>query len=101
MATSEERKTKLSPVDAANAARSQVSELFGKPAESIAAISRDGSRGWNVTIELVELERIPETTSLLGSYEVKLDGNGKLVEARRVRRYPRNQSDPAQRKDES
>ena len=54
-----------------------------------------------MTLELVELERIPETTSLIGSYEVKLDADGNLVEARRLRRYPRNQSDPIQREDES
>jgi Gas vesicle synthesis protein GvpO len=101
MAASRETKTKLSPLDAAGAARSQVEELFGKPVESVTAIGRDGDRGWDVTVELVELERIPETTTLLGSYEVKLDGNGKLVEARRTRRYPRNQADGAPRKEDS
>lgn len=92
---------KLSPLDAARRARQQVEELFGKPAEAISGIARNGAHGWTVTVEVVELERIPETTSLLGSYEVHLDGNGTLVEARRLRRYPRNQSDPVQRKEDS
>jgi hypothetical protein len=89
-----------SPVEIARLAREQVAELFGKPVDSISGIARDGNRGWTVTVELVELERIPETTSLLGSYEVKLDGGGGLVEARRLRRYPRNQSDPVRRQEE-
>ena len=92
---------KLSPGEIAHKAREQVAELFGKPVDSISAIARDGTRGWVVTLELVELERIPETTSLIGSYEVKLDADGNLLEARRVRRYPRNQADPVQRREES
>ena len=94
---------KLSPAEVAKKTREQVAELFGKPIDSISGIARDGTRGWTVTVELVELERIPETTSLIGSYEVKLDGNGDLLEARRLRRYPRNQADPVrqQQRDES
>jgi Gas vesicle synthesis protein GvpO len=92
---------KLSPAEAAQRARDQVAELFGKPVDSISGIARDGTRGWNLTLELVELERIPETTSLIGSYDVKLDAGGNLVEARRLRRYPRNQADPVLRRDES
>jgi hypothetical protein len=83
-------------------AREQLEELFGKPVEGVSAIARDGTRGWIVTLDVVELPRIPDTTSLLGSYEAKLDGNGNLLEARRLRRYPRNQADPLQqRKEES
>jgi hypothetical protein len=53
-----------------------------------------------VTLELLELERIPDTTSLLGTYEATLDGDGNLLGAHRTRRYPRNQSDPIQRQGE-
>jgi len=54
-----------------------------------------------VTLELLELPRIPDTTSLLGTYEATLDADGNLVDARRVRRYPRNQYDPIQRGEDS
>jgi hypothetical protein len=91
---------KRSPAEIARLARAQVEELLGRPVDSIAGIARDGTRGWTVTVELVELERIPPTTSLLGSYEVKLDGNGDLLECRRVRRYARNQADPQQREED-
>ena len=81
-------------------AREQVEELFGKRVEDVSAISRNGSRGWVVQLELLELSRVPDTTSLLGSYEAHLDANGNLVDAKRLRRYARNHVDPAQRKEE-
>jgi hypothetical protein len=90
---------KRSPAEIAQLARRQIEELFGKPVEAISAVSRNDD-GWTVTLELVELPRIPDTTSLLGSYEAVVDGDGDLLEAKRLRRYPRNQADPVQRKDE-
>jgi hypothetical protein len=98
---------KLSPPELVGRARDQMQELFGKPVESVSAFeysngddNGDGN-GWTVTLELLELERIPDTTSLLGTYEATLDGDGNLLGAKRVRRYPRNQSDPVQRGGES
>ena len=87
-----------SAAEIAGLARTQAEELLGKPAESVSGVARDGD-GWTVTLELVELERIPPTTSLLGSYEVKLDGDGELLGVRRTRRYARNQSDPQEQVD--
>jgi hypothetical protein len=58
-------------------------------------------KGWTVTLELLELARIPDTTSLLGTYEATLDADGNLLGAKRTRRYPRNQSDPVQRGEDS
>ena len=51
-------------------------------------------------LELLELERIPDTTSLLGTYEATLDADGNLLDARRTRRYPRNQYDTSQQQGE-
>jgi len=100
MASASEAK-KRTPAEIARLAREQVEELFGKPVDAITGLARDGTRGWTVTVELVELERIPPSTSLIGSYEAKLDGDGRLVEARRLRRYPRNQADPVERREDS
>jgi gas vesicle protein GvpO len=91
---------KRSPAEIARAAREQVEELLGREVDAISGIVRDGTRGWTVTLEVVELERIPPTTSLVGAYEAKIDADGELVECRRVRRYARNQSDPVQREDD-
>jgi hypothetical protein len=96
---------RLTPPQVVGRARDQVEELFGKPVEAVSSFEQsngDGNgKGWIVTLELLELERIPETTSLLGTYEATLDGDGNLLGARRVRRYPRNQSDPVQRGEDS
>jgi len=95
---------KLSLPQLVGRAREQVEELFGKPVEAVSGFEQtngdvDGD-GWTVTLELLELERIPDTTSLLGTYEATLDGDGNLLGAHRTRRYPRNQSDPIQRQGE-
>jgi hypothetical protein len=94
---------RLSPPQVVGRAREQMEELFGKPVESVSGFGHpeDNGGGWTVTLELLELPRIPDTTSLLGTYEATLDGDGNLVDARRIRRYPRNQYDPVQRGEES
>lgn len=99
-----ESRKKLSPPELVGRARDQMQELFGKPVEAVSAFEQsndddgDGNgKGWTVTLELLELPRIPDTTSLLGTYEATLDADGNLLGAKRVRRYPRNQSDPVQR----
>ena len=96
---------RLSPPQLLGRAREQMEELFGKPVEAVSSFEQsngDGDgKGWTVTLELLELERIPDTTSLLGTYEATLDAEGNLLGARRVRRYPRNQTDPVQRQEDS
>ena len=98
-----ESKKNLSPTEVVGRAREQMEELFGKPVEAVSGFGRpeDDGGGWTVTLELLELPRIPDTTSLLGTYEATLDADGNLLDARRVRRYPRNQSDPVQRGENS
>jgi hypothetical protein len=98
-----ETRKQLSPPQLVGRAREQVEELFGKPVEAVSGFEQtngDG-KGWTVTLELLELERIPDTTSLLGTYEATLDRDGNLLGARRVRRYPRNQSDPVPRQEDA
>ncbi|HEX6490563.1 MAG TPA: gas vesicle protein GvpO [Gaiellaceae bacterium] len=94
------RRRKLDAAAAATRAREQLEQLLGRQVETISSLSRNGTQGWVVAVEVVELERIPESTSLLGSYEVKLDGDGDLVEARRIRRYSRNQVDSQSKEEE-
>ncbi len=54
--------------------------------------AREGE-GWRLSYEVVELERIPVTTSVLASYDLLLDGDGTVREFERTRRYFRNQAD--------
>ena len=50
------------------------------------------AHGCKVTVELVELSRVPNSTDVLGCYVVTLDDDGELVGYERVRRYQRSQT---------
>lgn len=75
------------------AAMEQLAELLAQPAEAVTACERDAEGAWRVTVEVLELPRIPDTMSLLSSYEVELDGRGDLIAYRRTRRYERGRAD--------
>ncbi len=89
MAESENRKAK--PKEIAEGAVEQMQELIGRPVESVTGLAKDGD-DWTVTLEVLELERVPTTTDVLGSYEVTLDADGDLTGAQRTRRYPRGEA---------
>lgn len=73
-------------------AAEQLAELLGRAPESVSALKPAGE-GWQADVEVVELERIPETTSVMASYRVSLDEEGELVAYERIRRYTRGQID--------
>jgi hypothetical protein len=69
----------------------QLQELIGRPVEAVTGMEKDGSE-WKVTVEVVELSRIPNTTDVLGKYEVAVDRNGDIKAARRTRRFYRSEA---------
>lgn len=80
------------PQGAARAACQSLENLIAHPLEGVSAVRR-ADDGWCVVVDVLEVPRIPDTTSLLASYEVRLDQKGELVEYRRVRRYRRGSAD--------
>src|SRR5919204_2654704 len=70
-----------SPREIVAQAIQQIQELIGRPVEAVTGMERNGSE-WTVTVEVVELARIPNTTDVLGKYEVTLDRHGELTSAR-------------------
>jgi hypothetical protein len=68
----------------------EISALVGCPAEGVTGI-RKNQDGWIVTVEVLELGRIPETTDVLASYDVHVDTGGDVMEYQRLRRYLRAQ----------
>jgi hypothetical protein len=80
-----------SPAELARAARAQLGELTGRRAESVLGLHKDDD-GWKVTVEVVELSRIPSSTDLLGCYVATLDDDGELIGYERVGRYQRGQA---------
>ena len=76
----------------ATRARELLRSVRGVEAESVSGIGRTPN-GWKVTLEVVELKRIPESTDVLASYEVELDGDGRYLGFSRGRRYSRSQAE--------
>jgi flagellar biosynthesis/type III secretory pathway M-ring protein FliF/YscJ len=76
----------------ADAAQEQLELLVGKQPETVSALERTDD-GWLVTLEVLEVSRIPESTDVLASYEVELDDDRNLRRYARVRRYHRSQAD--------
>jgi Gas vesicle synthesis protein GvpO len=73
--------------------RQDFAPLVGKSVESISGIKKEEPDGWRLTVEAIELERIPPSTSVMATYEVVVDGQGQMTEFHRLRRYYRNQAD--------
>ncbi len=77
---------------AARRAVQHVTDFTGRPAENVVSIDRaDG--GWQVGVEVVETQRIPDTQDVLAIYEVCVDRGGHLLSYKRTRRYARGQLD--------
>ena len=73
-------------------ARELLRSVRGVEAESVSAVTRTRN-GWKVSLEVVELQRIPESTDVLASYEVELDDQGDFLGFERGRRYHRSQAE--------
>jgi hypothetical protein len=83
---------KLSARDLTLAAKATVTDLTGQETETVSALQSDGEN-WLVTVEVCELERVPNTTDVMASYVVELDDAGGLLGYRRERRYLRGEAE--------
>ncbi|MGX1880697.1 gas vesicle protein GvpO [Streptomyces sp. NPDC055287] len=81
------------PMDVLRGAKAQLAELTGMEAESVSSFEHTEDGGWALRIEVLELARVPDTMSLLASYEVTLDAYGALTGYRRAHRYERGRAD--------
>lgn len=77
-------------MDIVEQAREHLKNLLGEDAESVSGIERENGN-WSVTLEVVEMHRIPESTDILSSYSAVLDDDGRIVSLTRRRRYRRSQ----------
>jgi Gas vesicle synthesis protein GvpO len=69
-----------------------LAKLVGCPTEGITGLRRTDD-GWAVTVEVLEVERLPETTDVLASYDVEVDPDGEIVSFERRRRYLRAETE--------
>ncbi|MFI9614934.1 gas vesicle protein [Streptomyces sp. NPDC052023] len=85
-----------SPMQVLRDARGQLEELTGMAAESVSSFEQTED-GWSLEVEVLELARVPDTMSLMASYQVELDPDGQLTGYRRLRRYERGRADASRR----
>lgn len=85
---------RLSAAELSQAALTTVQELTGYDPEAVTGLEWDGD-AWQVTVDVLELSRVPNTTDVLGSYVVQLDERGTLRGLRRVRRFQRGHASEA------
>lgn len=83
----------MGPREAMQRAVREFSDLLGREPYSVTGLRRTDD-GWSVLIDVVELERIPQSTNLLATYRVDVDGRGELVQYERLRRFTLGATDP-------
>src|SRR3954447_23268923 len=84
----------LSAAELSQAALVTVGQLTGYEPEAVTGLEWDGEF-WLVTVDALEMARIPNTTDVLGSYVVQLDERGTLRGYRRTRRFQRGHAEEA------
>ncbi|MEU6551996.1 gas vesicle protein [Streptomyces sp. NPDC046915] len=85
-------KNRPSPMEVLRQARAQLAELTGLAPEQVTSFEQTED-GWVLEVEVLEIARVPDTMSLMASYQVDLDPRGQLTGYRRVRRYERGRAD--------
>ncbi|MGW5364236.1 gas vesicle protein GvpO [Actinopolymorpha pittospori] len=75
-------------------AAAQFAELTAKQAEGVTGV-RETEDGWSVLLDVVELERVPSTTTVIATYRLDIDHEGELMGYERLRRYVRGAVDPS------
>jgi Gas vesicle synthesis protein GvpO len=84
--------SRVTMTQALRAAAGQLAELLGTEPGAVSALKPTES-GWCADVEIVEIARIPDTTSVMASYRVELDRRGQITGYERTRRYARGRVD--------
>ncbi|MCJ7510857.1 MAG: gas vesicle protein [Dehalococcoidia bacterium] len=81
----------LKMTDLAERARQQLAEITGLKPVAVVGSYRD-AEGWHITVDMLEMARLPESTDILGTYLVSLDEEGDLLEFEKKRSRLRSES---------
>lgn len=87
------RTTKSGLAAVVKRAAQQFVELTAKQPEGVTGV-RKSDTGWSVLLDVVELERVPSTTTVIATYRIEVDEDGELMGYERLRRYVRGAVDP-------
>ena len=78
--------------DVVQAGVRQFVALSGEAPERVSGV-RSSEEGWSVLVDVVELERVPSTTSVMCTYRLDIDEQAQLAGFERVRRFTRASTD--------
>jgi hypothetical protein len=87
------RAGRTTAVSAIRAAMEQFGLLTGRTPEAVSGVRALPEGGWSVLVDVVELERVPATTSVMATYRVDVDATGELFACERLRRFTRGTTD--------
>ena len=68
----------LTPAEAVDRAKKQLSDLTERKPSTVMAVSKD-EEGWHISLEMLERKAIPDHMDLLARYDVLLDEEGNIV----------------------
>lgn len=74
----------------AEQAKKHLAQITRLEPDTVSALTKD-EQGWHVSVDLIELKRIPAATDVMATYEALLDEEGNLISFERTRRYQRGQ----------
>ncbi len=83
----------LRPADAIRAATAEFGAVTGLTPHAVTGIRARSEGGWSVLVDVVELARIPDSTSVMATYRVDVDSGGELYACERLRRFTRGATD--------
>jgi hypothetical protein len=83
---------RVSARDLTLAAKQTIKDLTGYSPEAVTGFQWDGE-AWLVSVDVCELERVPNTTDVMATYVVQLDERGGLLGYKRDRRYQRGHAE--------
>jgi hypothetical protein len=86
-------KDRVNKLELVKDAAVQLTTLTGRRPEKVLGFEKGDDGSWRISFEMLELERMPKSTDLLGCYVVEVDDDGELVGYGRVHRYQRGQPD--------
>lgn len=66
-----------------NQAKKELAALTNLELSTVMGVTKEGEE-WLVTLEMIEKRSIPDSMDLLGTYEVRADTNGQIVNFNRI-----------------
>jgi hypothetical protein len=88
-----ESAVRMSAASAIQAAVAQFRALTSREPDGVTGVRKTPEGNWSVLIDVVELERIPATTTVMATYRVDVDADAELLACERLRRYTRGTTD--------